>query len=213
MRGVFLTVSHDNGETYNQFENTFWLSYSPDFFFANWTGFDPENPTVNPPELILTTECGYPTMAPSIKNGKIALTWLHDLSQFPEWDDSPLAPWVNPAFSVHSFMITVEDILNEKWYMTKSLWNRGDYLGYPKVAEQTLENLKIYPNPATDNVLVVLEHNEPFTVMVTNMIGQEMQIVKGEGKVTFNVSDYPSGIYIVNVRTAQAAYSQKLIVK
>ena len=213
VRGVFLTVSNDNGETFDQYENTFWLSYGAEFFFYDWTGFDPANPMETSPDPIAISECGYPTMAQSIVNNKIAFTWLNNLFQFPEAPESGNPdPWVANPFNVYSFMIDLDAIKDKEWYMTKDTWT-NKHFPYDKITEQTLENLKIYPNPATDNVLVVLEHNEPFTVMVTNMIGQKMQIVKGEGKVTFNVSDYPSGIYIVNVRTAHAASSQKLIVR
>jgi hypothetical protein len=45
------------------------------------------------------------------------------------------------------------------------------------------------------------------------MMGQVVQTVKGKHEVNLNVANYPSGVYIVNVRTAQATTSQKLIVK
>ena len=217
VRGVFLTVSEDNGETFNQAYNTFWLSYSPDFFFADWAGFIPENPMANPPEPIVVTENGYPTMSSSIKNNKIVLIWLNDLFQFPEWPDNSHSPdpWVSSPFKVYAFMIDVNELNPnyQKWYMTKNICDgRTSDPCFP-VSEQTLENLKLYPNPANDNFYVTLETNEPFTVTVTNIMGQVVKTIRGQGAVEFSVADYPGGIYFVNVKTAQATVSQKLIVK
>ena len=217
VRGVFLTVSDDNGETYNQPENTFWLSYCSEFFYYDWTGFDPQNPMANPPDPIVVTENGYPTMVPSIKNNKIVLTWLSDLFQFPERPEGGGAPdpWISPAYKVYAFMIDVNDLNtnDQKWYMTKNIFDGKDYPFETKISEQTLENLQIYPNPATDNVQVKLETYVPFTATVTNMMGQVVKTIQGQGEVNFNVADFQSGIYIVNVKTASATTSQKLIVR
>ena len=217
VRGVFLTVSNDNGETFNQADNTFWLSYCSEYFYYDWSGFNPNDPMANPPDPIVVTENGYPTMASSIKNNKIVCTWMNDLFQFPEWPDQSTSPdpWVSPAYKVYAFMIDINDINSseQKWYMTKNIYNGVDFVPEIKVTEQTLENLQIYPNPATDNVQVKLETYVPFTVTVTNMMGQVVKTIHGQGEVNFNVADYQSGIYIVNVKTASATTSQKLIVR
>ena len=216
VRGVFLTVSNDNGETFNQPENTFWLSYCAEYYYYDWTGFDPNNPMANPPEPVVVTENGYPTMSSSIQNNKIVLTWMNDMFQFPEWPDNSHSPdpWVASPFKVYSFIIDVNDInsSDQKWYMTKNIYY-GDFPVVTKVTEQTLENLQIYPNPATDNVLVKLDTYVPFTVTVTNMMGQVVKTIQGQGEVNINVADYQSGVYIVNVKTASATTSQKLIVR
>ena len=203
IRGVFLTVSNDNGETYVQFGNTSWLSYGPDLFFYDWTGFDPENPYETAPDPIVLSENGYPTMASSIQNNKIVLTWYNDILQFPAWPSSA-QPWIATPYKIYSVIIDVPKILD---------YNNTTKVCTSSVKEQALENLKLYPNPASDIVLVKLETNEPFTVTVTNMMGQVVKTIQGQNKAEFNVSNYPSGIYIVNVRTAKATSSQKLIVK
>jgi len=156
-------------------------------------------------------------MVPSIKNNKIVLTWLSDLFQFPERPEGGGAPdpWISPAYKVYAFMIDVNDLNtnDQKWYMTKNIFDGKDYPFETKISEQTLENLQIYPNPATDNVQVKLETYVPFTVTVTNMMGQVVKTIQGQGEVNFNVADFQSGIYIVNVKTASATTSQKLIVR
>ena len=74
--------------------------------------------------------------------------------------------------------------------------------------------LKLYPNPANGNVWVDVNSDSPYTVTVTNIMGQVVTSMNGNtGKVNLNVSNYTPGIYIVNVRTANAMTSQKLIVK
>ena len=207
MRGVFVTVSFDNGETFVQNGNTSMISYANDLFFCDWDAYNPFDPE-SIPEVVAVSENGYPSMAPKIVDGKIVFTWLNDLFQFPEWpsDNKSPDPWVKEApFSVYSVIIQADRLGTDNYANTLNLMNPF------KIKEQAIKNLKMYPNPATDNVRVTLD--DTFTVIVSNMMGQVVQTMQGQGEVNFSVSNYPSGIYIVNVRTAQATTSQKLIVK
>jgi len=75
-------------------------------------------------------------------------------------------------------------------------------------------NVKLYPNPANGNVWIKVDANSPYTVTVTNIMGQVLTTMNGNtDKVSLNVSNYAPGVYIVNVRTAGAMTSQKLIVR
>jgi hypothetical protein len=45
-------------------------------------------------------------------------------------------------------------------------------------------------------------------------MGQVVHTIKGQrSEIQLNVANYPAGVYIVNVKTANATASQKLIVK
>ncbi|MCL2290334.1 MAG: T9SS type A sorting domain-containing protein [Bacteroidetes bacterium] len=210
-RGVFLTVSHDNGDTYNQKDNTSWLSYHEDYFFYDWSNYGgpAENGIdhIGYIEVIKTSENGYPTMSMNTKNDRLIFTWLNDYFPFPTTIND--TPWMSESFGVFSVNICTSEAgvynnTNEVW---QGLWN--------KIAEnERIENFKIYPNPANDKAVIEVNINHPYTLTVTNIMGQVLHTEKGQqNKIELNVAHYPAGVYIVNVKTASAAVSQKLIVR
>jgi len=208
LRGVFLTVSYDNGETFDQKHNTSWLSYHPRLFWYEWENYeriDTINYEHNNGMLQLNeSENGYPSMATSIKNNSLVFTWENDIYPMPNG-----ATWNTTPFAIYSLIIPAKDA--GAYYNTQDIWkNKGS-----KVEEkEVIENLKVYPNPTNDNAMIEVGTLNPFTLTVTNMMGQVMFTGKGQGaNVKLNVSDYPAGIYVVNVKTAHASASQKLIVK
>ncbi|WAC14541.1 T9SS type A sorting domain-containing protein [Dyadobacter pollutisoli] len=78
-----------------------------------------------------------------------------------------------------------------------------------------IKNLKVYPNPASQQVQIELPETpgkEGFMLEVSNMKGQCMLSQKWNGE-KLNVSQFQSGIYIVTLRKDRQYYSQKLVVK
>ena len=209
-RGVFLTVSHDNGDTYDQKNNTSWLSYHYSYFLCDWSHYKGPDWTgpIDSSYIVLQvrSEQGYPTMSTNIKNDRIICTWLNDILPFPESADDP---WVETAFGVYTANISVDEAgkyknINEVW---RNMWNN--------ISKPTkIENLNIYPNPANNMTTISVGTNNPYTLTVSNIMGQVVHTVKGQqSEVQLNVANYPAGIYIINVKTANATASQKLIVK
>jgi len=211
-RGVFLTVSKDNGDTYDQKNNTSWLSYHPRLFWYEWENYeriDTINYEHNDGMMeFYVSENGYPSMATSIKNNSLVFTWENDIFPMPggsSWD-----PWNTVPFAIYSLMIPAKDA--GAYYNTQDIWNNK---GSKVEEKETLGNLKVYPNPACEGyAMIEVGTQNPFTLTVTNMMGQVMFTGKGQGaNVKLNVSDFPAGIYVVNVKTDHASASQKLIVK
>jgi len=212
-RGVFLTVSHDNGDTYDQRMNTSWLSYHGDYFKCDWSGY--EGPIREDDEyieygghieFITSSENGYPSMSMNIKNYRLVFTWLNDYFPYPE--ANPNIVWFSEPFAVYSTNIPIGDA---GIYMnTDEVWR-----GNAKVSENDkIGNLKIYPNPVNDRAKIEVGTDNPYTLTVTNIMGQVVYTVKGQkNTVELDVANYPAGVYIVNVKTATATASQKLIVK
>ena len=60
------------------------------------------------------------------------------------------------------------------------------------------ESLKVYPNPAVNELNIVLENSEVKTVEIFNSVGMRMQaLVVDRNIITIDVSDYPSGMYFI----------------
>jgi len=76
------------------------------------------------------------------------------------------------------------------------------------------QTFKLYPNPTNGNVTIAIDADSPYTLTVSNIMGQAVFSTYGNSKeVKFSVSNYAPGVYIVNVKTANAITTQKLIVK
>ncbi|MDR2971092.1 MAG: T9SS type A sorting domain-containing protein [Bacteroidales bacterium] len=206
-RGVFLTVSHDNGETYKQNENTSWLSYRYDMFFCDWSGYEGPNLVDTSysgfVDFILSSENGFATMATTIRNYSLVFTWLNDMFPFPDE-----ATWQNISYRVVSENLKLWDagIYNNTQEVWKNMWNKVE-------EKEIIENLNVYPNPASNKVIVNVDNFNPYTLTLTNIMGQVVYSTQGKGKTEIDVAKFPAGIYIVNVKTAHASASQKLIVK
>lgn len=75
-------------------------------------------------------------------------------------------------------------------------------------------DLSVYPNPAKNTVSVKYTEGPGALVRMTNAAGQvisETQIQSGMGDKTMDISGLPSGIYILNVQTASASRSIRLV--
>lgn len=87
--------------------------------------------------------------------------------------------------------------------------------------QESASGLKVYPNPAVNNIDVsfVLNYNVPVFVTIYDMLGKTMmdnsmgiQTV-GMVSTSFNVSSFQSGIYLVKVKAGEKTYFTKVLVK
>jgi hypothetical protein len=217
-RGVFLTVSRDNGDTWDQKANTSWLSYHPQYFFCDWSEYEgpgKEGDLDSPFEykgtigFLESSENGYPSMAMSIRNDRIVCTWLNDFYPYPEPVSGTSVAYFTDPWQVVAVNICISEAGN--YNNIDQVW-RGLCNNIPIVDK--IENLRVYPNPANNMTFIEVGTDNPYTLTVTNIMGQVVHTVKGQqSRVELNVANYPAGVYIVNVKTAGATASQKLIVK
>jgi len=213
-RGVFMTVSNDNGETYNQRDSTSWLSYHPLLFDCDFSNYEHsiEDTTHNGKISVLqNSENGYPTMSVNVKNNTLVLTWFNDYFTYPVDEGNTNWVWQQTAFSIIGYSIKLSDV--GVIYNTNQIWTGEFIKGISETPKNTI-NTQIYPNPATDIVNVKVDADSPYTLTVTNIMGQVVQTIQAkQNTVQLNVANYAPGVYIVNVKTKTATSSQKLIVK
>ncbi|MCL2435823.1 MAG: T9SS type A sorting domain-containing protein [Lentimicrobiaceae bacterium] len=132
-RGIFMTVSEDNGETWDVQNNTSWISYQPELFRVNWNAYqepvyDPyENAWYWDPSSVIVqtrTENAYPSMSYNYKGNLFMLQWFHQEAPFSQ----PAGLSHDPAL-VFAF---THDLRNIPAYKNireiyKGLWNGYDY--------------------------------------------------------------------------------------
>lgn len=80
------------------------------------------------------------------------------------------------------------------------------------VEEMDDVSLKVYPNPAKDELIV--EGNELINICLYNILGQKIKESKavGESRVRMDVSDLQHGLYLVNVITRHGNKTQQVSV-
>lgn len=80
---------------------------------------------------------------------------------------------------------------------------------------EEIESALVYPNPAKRKVIITLKNNEPFSeIVIYNISGKQIFRRKEKTeKAHVPVSNLPSGIYLVQVRSNQKNYNQKLVIE
>jgi len=72
------------------------------------------------------------------------------------------------------------------------------------------DQIKIYPNPSSDNLTI--EAPPQSTIEISSIQGQLIKTLAASGtKTNINVSELPSGVYVVEVRTEKGVAVKKFI--
>ena len=76
------------------------------------------------------------------------------------------------------------------------------------------ESISIYPNPAND-VLQITSSTEMKSIRIYNIVGKlvAQHNLNGQLKMSINISDLTSGIYLVNIETVSGVSNISKIVK
>ncbi|MEK6493756.1 T9SS type A sorting domain-containing protein [Myroides odoratimimus] len=89
------------------------------------------------------------------------------------------------------------------------------YNNEPRYANQSIEGLSIYPNPAVSNGKLYIEStkNEPKEVELYNVVGKKVfttTVNNRELNLPYSVN---AGIYIMKIKESNATATRKIVVK
>ena len=84
-----------------------------------------------------------------------------------------------------------------------------------KTSTENRVNIEAYPNPTQDVVNVLINKNfEKASIDVYNLIGQHLQTKEVKYRSTpISLKNYPSGVYILKIKTDNQTESIKIIKK
>lgn len=78
------------------------------------------------------------------------------------------------------------------------------------ISETNSFQLGIYPNPATNEIVFQLpEPNSFYDFSITDLAGKTVMQQKNYSGKSLNISQFPSGIYCLNIKKADNFYSSK----
>ncbi|CAM3358018.1 S8 family serine peptidase [Aequorivita lipolytica] len=92
--------------------------------------------------------------------------------------------------------------------------------GVLSIAKENLANVRMYPNPATNEVFINLKNIVQGDISITlfNSLGQRLQTISeaqmaGKTQGVLNVSGYASGVYFVTIKAGENIATKKLVVQ
>ncbi len=89
-----------------------------------------------------------------------------------------------------------------------SVWSDGSGVG---IAEATIDGFAMYPNPV-ENILNLTAQNTIDTVSIYNLLGQEvLQVTPSATQTQVDMSNLPTGAYIVKVQAGEQVGAYNLI--
>ena len=75
-------------------------------------------------------------------------------------------------------------------------------------------NFEVYPNPASTNVKVVFESEQPATLDVYNVTGSKIQsITLAEKETTVSLAGFPKGSYLFKLSSNEVTQTKKVMVE
>lgn len=97
------------------------------------------------------------------------------------------------------------------WYRAISVVVKGDAQILSIGNNILMENIDVYPNPASNEVNIKLNNNISLkSVTLYNILGEKVKVSQNN---QINVEDLNNGIYIINISTSKGKIVKKLIVK
>ena len=109
-------------------------------------------------------------------------------------------------------------------YCVKAVYNSGVYSDCTDDNEKTVtlvnvsdlqqSDIKIYPNPTSNNLTISFIKSSEYYITLTNITGKEVFKKTGSGNnVLFDVSSLSKGIYFINIKTTNKTITEKIIIK
>jgi hypothetical protein len=149
-------------------------------------------------------ECVFGAMAKNSDN------YIHMIFQSDDLPGLGVAAGGTPDHSIHNNNIVYIRVLKSDIGTTSA-----DISEY-----NSINSVSIYPNPASDNVTIVIASPvkvnaslNMMNILGQSVMSQNIDVRPGNNTVNLNVNNLPTGIYIVNVEAGKYRNSQKLIVK
>jgi muconolactone delta-isomerase len=123
----------------------------------------------------------------------------------------------SPALGTASFADTDLagfDVVTYKGAVGATNWAASTWTNYDPqntgytvgIKEQTLVSATLYPNPTTDNLTINVNYDAPFSVTVTNTLGQNLTTPianTNQKEVAIPTTNLSPGIYLLKVTNAQ----------
>lgn len=113
-------------------------------------------------------------------------------------------------FNDYSLLTTIHNKFTKLEITTTGLC--GNTVSIDEIAN---DDIKIYPNPATDKIMIESTGIEKFETSIINIYGQELHLNshKQLNKTIFNIANLPRGIYLIITKCEGRSKTHKVILQ
>jgi photosystem II stability/assembly factor-like uncharacterized protein len=134
--------------------------------------------------------------------------------------DNTYATWQPFSNNLPNVIINELEIntVNNKIYAAtygRGLWRSDNFAASLSVKEFELDNISLFPNPASKEINLLWNRNEDVNIKIYNSIGKLIYFAKNKNLINplnIDVSQYASGLYFVKINNANGVITKKLIV-
>ncbi|MCH2196233.1 FG-GAP-like repeat-containing protein [Kordia sp.] len=82
------------------------------------------------------------------------------------------------------------------------------------INEENADTFSVYPNPASDYMMIATTISEPYTISIFDSLGREVFVQKEQNKLArMDVSSLASGLFFVEIRTETTKTVQKVVIQ
>ena len=139
-----------------------------------------------------------------------------------KWSPNSASDWRNESIDLSSYL--GENVqfrfININGYGNSTFIDNVNVSGVLGIAKTDLDRVSMYPNPASNTVVVAFSevNTNTTTVSLYNSLGQRLVYIPesemaGKSKAVLNVSNLSTGIYFVRIDSGSQTATKKLIVE
>ncbi|MGB3452441.1 MAG: T9SS type A sorting domain-containing protein [Moheibacter sp.] len=98
-----------------------------------------------------------------------------------------------------------------------TIWKNGTGINTMNVTDENLKDkIKIYPNPATNEVNIVIKKSltDNFTITLTDITGKKVhsKYYQNTDRIAIDVKSLVKGVYILSINSTKQNYTKKIII-
>lgn len=170
----------------------------------------------------ISIDCGATFTTIYQKDG-LELSTLPGYNTTNSWTPSSPDHWRTEAIDLTPFVgeKALFRFVNINGFGNSTLIDNINVDGTLGAEENEFKNVMLFPNPATNEVFLVLTPysiGKTVEIRVLNSLGQTLQTIEGafpDGtlKTSLNISNYATGLYFVSLKIGTVTSTKKLIVK
>ncbi len=99
-------------------------------------------------------------------------------------------------------------------YFDPDLWLISKNSLVTEVVELTMNEMKIFPNPATIDLTIQPNPREQITdILISDITGKKVAYFENPATNKINIANLPEGIYLIRIEMSRSIYSSRFVIK
>jgi hypothetical protein len=198
---------NDENKAYVTLSGYRWDSYQPHVFMTQdagqtWTDISGDLPEAPVNDIIIDPD--YDSTLYVATDFGVYVTWSEGLKWFLLGDGLPNVPVTDLDYHQPTRVLVAATYGRSMWSISLD-----QFVGFPEKGIR--DRMRIYPNPATDNLTVELDHEGAFTYEVFNSAGRMVLEGTALSGSTIDVSGLSRGIFVFRARNCMDYFGGKFV--